>query len=214
MKTKTFALIWVLFFNTNVVMVQPKPKSKSKQEEAIPTQKEMEAIMKEMQKAMDEMSPEDKKMMDSLGIKMPSLKALPKVTDQQMSDAREEENFLVPKKDLTRIAKILPTPTTAALPAFILRVHNTVVLNLTPAERADAEAALQSIRQKTEISVSMAAVTFWIQGRPLLATYLMGKASIDNPSDIDNINNYASMLTMTGAASGYSYFDEPKQPVP
>ena len=42
---------------------------KPAQKEKAPTQKEMEDMMKEMQKELDGMSAEDKKMMDSMGIK-------------------------------------------------------------------------------------------------------------------------------------------------
>lgn len=55
--------------------------------------------MKEMQKEMNDMSPEDKKMMDSMGIKMPSIKDIPKATDKQLADAYENENRIVPKRD-------------------------------------------------------------------------------------------------------------------
>jgi len=65
---------------------QPKPKQKEK--EKPPTQKEMDDAMKEMQKAMYEMSPEDKKAMDSMGIKMTDMKSIQKnvagITDVQL----------------------------------------------------------------------------------------------------------------------------------
>src|SRR4029078_7879443 len=85
-----------------------------------PTQKEMEDMMKDAQKELDGMSAEDKKMMDSLGIKMPSMKNVPKVTDAQLKEAWENETAIVPKRDAARLASISNTPLTASsMPSFI-----------------------------------------------------------------------------------------------
>lgn len=164
-----------------------------------PTQKEMDEMMKEMQKAMNDMDPEDKKMLDSMGFKMPSMNNIPKVSDKQLADAWEEEARLVPRKNTARIAAIPAVPTTAALPAFMAKVHAAVVAKFTPAQKTEAEAVYTSIKQNPTIPTSSAAIGFWLQGQPLLATYLMGRACQDAPGNIDNINNYAAMLTMAGA---------------
>src|SRR5690242_6766963 len=105
MKKYSVLLLFVLM--TCAVIAQPN--KKPPQQEKPPTQKEMEEMMKEAQKAMGEMSPEDKKMMDSLGIKMPSFNNVPKVSDKQLADAWDEENRIVPRKDVARIASILKT---------------------------------------------------------------------------------------------------------
>ena len=85
---------------------QPKPSKKEKP----PTAKEMEDMQKEMQKEMDkamkEMSPEDKKMMDSMGFKMPSMPTMPKMTDKQIATAMEDADRIVPVRDEARIGKI------------------------------------------------------------------------------------------------------------
>lgn len=63
--------------------------------------KEAEGMIGEM---MKEMSPEDKKTMDSLGIKMPDMKNASKiisgVSNKQLTTAWEDENRIVPKKML------------------------------------------------------------------------------------------------------------------
>src|SRR6185295_8044880 len=130
---KRILLAFVLLFVTAAAFTQVPKKPDAK--EKPPTQKEMDDMMKEMKKAMDEMSPEDKRMMDSMGIKMPSLKNMPKATDKQLADAWEQETQLVPMKNPTRIAAIPQTPTVAALPGFISMVHTTIVAKLTAAER-------------------------------------------------------------------------------
>lgn len=61
--------------------------------------------MKEMQQALDEMSPEEKKAMEEMGIKMPDLKDIQKnlsgITDAQLKQAYEDESRIVPQKDGT-----------------------------------------------------------------------------------------------------------------
>src|ERR1044071_300313 len=142
MKKYLLPAILLLLMTAAVAQSKKKPSMNDKP----PTQKEIEAMMKEMQKAMDEMSPEDKKMMDSMGIKMPSMNSIPKVSDKQLADAWEEEARLVPKKDAARIATILPAPAMAALPAFILKVHNAVLAKLSTEEREDAETVNRSVK--------------------------------------------------------------------
>jgi tetratricopeptide (TPR) repeat protein len=194
---KKYLFVFASLFIMAAAFSQPSKKTKTVDKP--PTQKEIDDMMKEMQAAMNEMSPEDKKMMDSMGIKMPSLTNVPKMTDKQLADAWEQETQLVPKKNAARIAAIPPAPAAAALPAFISKIHTAVVAKLTVAERTDAETVYGSIKQKPGISTANIAISFWIQGRPLLAIYLMGKACQDEPNNIDNINNYAAMLTMAGA---------------
>ncbi|HEX7905334.1 MAG TPA: tetratricopeptide repeat protein [Chitinophagaceae bacterium] len=194
---KRYLLVFVLLFVMAAAFSQPGKKLAAK--EKPPTQKEMNDMMKEMQAAMDEMSPEDKRAMDSMGIKMPSLKNIPKATDKQLADAWEQDAQLVPKKNAARIAAIPQIPTAAALPGFISMVHTTIVAKLTAAEKTEAETLYGSIKQNSNIGTANAAISFWIQKRPMLAIYLMGKACQDEPGNIDNSNNYAAMLTMAGA---------------
>ena len=61
MKKYLLAISMLLAMTTTFAQTKQKPAMK---EDKIPTQKEMESIMKEIQKELDAMSPEDKKMMD------------------------------------------------------------------------------------------------------------------------------------------------------
>ncbi|MBK6633598.1 MAG: hypothetical protein IPG38_04130 [Chitinophagaceae bacterium] len=87
---KTYFLTSVLVLATAAIFAQAKPKQKSS--EKPPTQKEMAEMMKEMQQALDEMSPEDKRMMDSMGIKMPDVKNMQK-TVSGISDAQLKKSI-------------------------------------------------------------------------------------------------------------------------
>src|SRR5437868_549292 len=98
---KYYCLITALLFT---VIVSAQPGKKPAPKEKPPTQKEMEDMMKEAQKAMEEISPEDKKMMDSMGMKMPDMKLIQKnvagISDAQLKKAFDDENRIVPLKDV------------------------------------------------------------------------------------------------------------------
>lgn len=194
MKKYVLLMLAILLVGVST-FAQQKPKPKEKP----PTQKEMEEMMKEMQNEMDNMSPEDKKMMDSMGIKMPSLKDVPKFTDKQLADAYENENRIVPQKDVARINSALAVSlSTAGMSAYINNTHQAVLVKLSPATKTKgAEIYQQTIKQKS--SAANTAVGLWIDGKPTLALYLMGEACKANPANAINLNNYASILTMCGA---------------
>jgi tetratricopeptide (TPR) repeat protein len=195
MKRYFLSFLLLLTIATAIGQAKKKPAAKEKP----PTQKEMDEMMKEMQKAMDEMSPDEKKMMDSMGVKMPDMKSLPKFSDKELAAAWEEEARVVPKKNLAAIAAIPATPTTAALPSYISNVHKAVGLKLPAAIKADGENLYTQIKQQPDMTVASAAIGFWLNGQPALATFLMGKACQDEPQNVHHLNNYAAMLTMNGA---------------
>ena len=192
---KKYLLAFILLLAMAATFAQTKPKQKEKP----PTQKEMEDMMKEMQNAMDEMSPEDKKTMDSMGIKMPSTKTIPKLTDKQWADAWDEENRIVPKKDAARINTALAvTLTNAEMSAYINKIYRAVLLKLSPVAKAKGAEIYKQIRNLNK-SAANAAVGLWMDGKPTLALYIMGEACIADPANAVNLNNYASFLTMCGA---------------
>jgi tetratricopeptide (TPR) repeat protein len=193
MKTYFLSLILLLIMSSTFGQNGKKPAAKEKP----PTKKEMDDMMKEMQKAMDEMSPEEKKMMDSMGVKMPSMKSMPKLSDKQLADAWEADTRVVPKKNLAAIAAIPPTPTTAALPGYISAVHKAVSAKFTG--KTDADNIYLQVKQQPDLNVANAAIGFWLDGQPMLATYLMGRACQDEPQNSNHLNNYAAMLSMNGA---------------
>ena len=142
---KKYALILVLLSITGVGIGQTKPKPKQK--EVVPTQKEMADMMKQMEEAMGQMSPEDKKMMDSMGIKMPSFNSIPAVTDAQLQEAYENENKIVPLKDVGRIASISKIPlTTTTMAAFLLTTHSKVTMQLKIASKTKGEEIYKLIK--------------------------------------------------------------------
>lgn len=198
---KKFLCITVLLLVIAPAFAQTKPKPKAK--EKPPTQKEMADMMKEMQKELDEMSPEDKKMMDSMGVKMPDMKSIQKnvsgISDAQLKKAYEDDNRIVPLKDNARINEALAiTLNNESIGNFINKTHQFVINKLSADAKSKGAELLREII-KQNFSVANTAAGLWINGKPALALYLMGEACKAAPSNTNNLNNYASFLTMCGA---------------
>ncbi len=158
--------------------------------------------MKEMQEAMDQMSPEDKKMMDSLGIKMPSNKDLPKVSDKQLATAFEEEGIVIPSKKIKLIA-LLPknVMSKTQLSSYIKTTGQSIASIIKPEAKQMAEKVMLQFKNDKYFGalIASAANGMWVAGYKEAATYLMGKATEVLPN-ADNHNNFAAYLTMMGAA--------------
>ncbi|MEO6541214.1 MAG: hypothetical protein ABIN74_09500 [Ferruginibacter sp.] len=198
---KKYILVPILLLVMTTIFAQPKPKQKTA--EKPPTQKELNEMMKEMQQAMDEISPEDKKMMDSMGIKMPDVKSIQKnisgISDAQLKKAFEDDNRIVPLKDAGRInAAMAVTISNAEMSPYINTTHQAVLMKLSPAAKTKAAVIYQQIKSLNR-SVANTAVGLWMDGKPTLALYIMGEACKADPVNAVNLNNYASFLTMCGA---------------
>ncbi len=201
---KNFLILTVFILSISIAFSQSKPKQKTG--DATPTQQEMQDMMKEAQKELDNLSPEDKKMMEDMGIKMPDMNnvgnSVSGVSDAQLQKAFEDENRIVPNKDLARIGSISKAPlTNTALPSYLSTVHNSVVAQLKPASKTKGEEIYQLIKAQynSPVATGNTAASLWMLGKAELALYVMGKACLDNPTNVDNLNNYASMLSMSGA---------------
>jgi hypothetical protein len=197
MKKVLLAFSMLVLMNTSFAQTKTKPVEKP------PTQKELEGMMNEMQKAMDEMSPEDKKAMEEMGVKMPDMNSIQNnvsgISDAQLQKAYEDENRIVPEKDLARINSALAiTLSNAGMSAFINKTHQEVLQRLSPATKAKGIEVYQQTKNLKE-SVANTAVGLWIDGKPALALYIQGEVCKEDPSNAINLNNYASFLTMCGA---------------
>ncbi len=198
---KKYLIVFMMMLAMVSAFAQAKKKPAAK--EKPPTQKEMDEMMKEMQQAMDEMDPEDKKAMDSMGIKMPDTKSIKKsisgISDAQLKKAYEDDSRIVPQKDAVRIAAALATTlSNADVNAYINKTQQWVLGKLSAnTKSAGAEILQQVITQKS--SVGNTAVGYWMDGKPTLALYLMGEACKAAPSNATHLNNYAAFLTMCGA---------------
>jgi tetratricopeptide (TPR) repeat protein len=189
-----FSLL-VLFSTTLFGQTKPKKEKAS-------TQNEMEAMMKEAQKALNEMSPEDKAMMDSLGLKMPSFKDVPKIGDEQLAKAYDKESWIVPKLYPIRIAAIPSiTLNESNIDSYISSTHNKLVTVLNSETKILGDKIYTQLKISSNIKneKGTSILGIWTLGYQELAVYVMGKVVLDDTSNCDNLNNYAAMLTMTSA---------------
>lgn len=177
------------------------PVKKTNVKEKPPTQKEINDMMKEMENAVNEMSEEDKRMMDSMGIKMPSAKNLPKITDKQLATAWEEDNRIVPARDDKRIAAIPKKLNEANMKSYLVAIQQKTAQLLTPELRAAGDKIYEYIRtnSKDNKEAGNMASGLWMAGKQEFALAVMGKLCSSDPANTDNLSNYASMLSMLGA---------------
>ena len=105
-----YLLVILLFCSINGI-AQTKPTKKDQ----LPSKQEMEEMMKEIQQSMSEMSDEDKRMFDSMGVKMPDLKNMQQMASFAAANAGNSTGDVkVPKKDIGRISALPNTALTAA----------------------------------------------------------------------------------------------------
>ena len=188
----------MLLIIIGVTFAQSKPKPR---QEKPASKSEMEKMMKEAQMEIDNMDPETLRMMDSLGIKKPSFKNVPTVSDKQLADANENENRIVPKKDVLRIAAIPKTATDGNMGAYIIAIQNKAAALLKPEVKNMADKIYSYIKSKSRNSAEAGnmATGLWAGGKPEIAYFTLGKICAEDPTNTDNLSNYASMLSMLGA---------------
>ncbi|MEI8205052.1 MAG: hypothetical protein WCH34_18685, partial [Bacteroidota bacterium] len=190
-------LLFSLVLYMGVAFSQTQPISNTKPS----ARKEMDAAMKEIQKAMDAMSPAEKKMMESMGVKIPSTKNLPDASAKQMSDAAEEDEKVIPSKKTDLIAhlpkKILSV---SELDAYLKTTNASVAAKIKPKSKELAEKVMQQFKNDPYYGfmIASSANGMWMMGLKEPSVYLMGEATKVLPN-ADNYNNYAAYLTMTGA---------------
>ncbi|MCO5239917.1 MAG: hypothetical protein M9904_07665 [Chitinophagaceae bacterium] len=167
------------------------------------TQKEIDARMKEAQDALDKLTPEQRKMMEQMGMstKVPAMPASVKgASDAQIAAAVNKDG--VPAKNAVLIAAIPNITLTASnLSAYIGTLNEYINKNL-PDESKQAGQYFYSGLKANKYSTSEianAGVGFWTSGQPEIAVYMLGKACSDNNTDDDMLSNFAAMLSMGGA---------------
>lgn len=191
---KYLLLISMLLF---MVATFAQPRKKLPVKEKPPTQKKVNEL-EDTQKEMDELSPEEKKELEKMGLKMPDLKNNG-TSDAQLKKAYEDDNRIVPLKDVARIKTALAvTLTNAGMSAYINKTQQAVLSKLSSGAKSKGEEILRQIL-KLKSSVANTAVGLWMDGKPTLALYVMGEACKADPANTNNLNNYASFLTMCGA---------------
>ncbi|MFT3675121.1 MAG: hypothetical protein QM781_04410 [Chitinophagaceae bacterium] len=167
------------------------------------TQKEIDARMKEAQDALDKLTPEQRKMMEQMGIstKVPAMPAaVAGASDAQIAAAVNKDG--VPAKNAALIAAIPKISLTASnLAPYISTLNEYINKNLSPgAKQAGKDFFSELKRQKYSADeISNVAIGFWATGQLELAVSLAGKACAEKNTDDDMLSNFAAMLSMGGA---------------
>ncbi|MCU0336128.1 MAG: hypothetical protein MUF62_13990, partial [Chitinophagaceae bacterium] len=165
-----------------------------------PTPKEMEAMRRQMQEQLNKLTPEQRKMMQDMGIEVPGVPNLDKAAAIANAHPQTRPGG-VPPLNAAKIASVAPVPSPAALPAFVGRLHQAVQGRLPAAAAAQVRQVLNTLKAygANASETGKAAVGLWLSGRPEMAVLLAGEACLADASLAENINNYAAMLNMMGA---------------
>lgn len=167
------------------------------------TQKEIDARMKEALDALDKLTPEQRKMMEDMGMptKAPAMPASVKgASDAQIAAAVNKDG--VPAKNTVFIAAIPNITVTASnLSSYIGTLNEYINKSLSNESKQAGQyfySGLKSNKYSTS-EIANAGVGFWTSGQPEIAVYILGKACSDNNTDDDMLSNFAAMLSMGGA---------------
>ncbi|HAO03595.1 MAG: hypothetical protein IPO46_12390 [Chitinophagaceae bacterium] len=162
--------------------------------------KEVQDKIKQAQQQFDKLTPEQKKMMEQMGMStnVPSMPA--GVTDAQIGLAVGGDE--VPKRNATLIGAIPKiTLTAATVPAYIKTLNEYIEKGVANDVRIFGQQVYSGFKQNKfdAASIGNAAIGYWSIGNPDIAVYLMGRACADDPSDADLLSNFAAMMSMGGA---------------
>ncbi|MGG9962352.1 tetratricopeptide repeat protein [Ferruginibacter sp. SUN106] len=187
---KIFLLITATFFTVFAFAQKP---SKEQMEA---DKKRMAEAMKKLNEKTSGMSPDAKRGYDSLLNSMG--------VGQKMNNAMSQvnSNQSAPKGNVVKNTKaIAATLSNANMSAFIGNTGNTTFAAVLPAAKNKANDIYKDLKQKgvTIDEMGNAATALWAGGRTQIALSLMAQVCNDDASNTDNLNNYASMLTMMGA---------------
>ncbi|MFT3822885.1 MAG: hypothetical protein QM731_03150 [Chitinophagaceae bacterium] len=167
------------------------------------TTKEMQEKINQAQQQLDKLTPEQKKMMEQMGMstKAPSMPA--GVTDAQVKSAVNGGGaFGVPSKNTALIGAIpVITLTSATVANYIKTLNDYIEKGIANDEKFLGQNVYSYFKTNKYSSSLIAneAVGFWTIGRPEVAVYIMGRTCADYSSDADMLSNFAAMLSMGGA---------------
>ncbi|MBL7757150.1 MAG: hypothetical protein JNL59_07145, partial [Chitinophagaceae bacterium] len=167
------------------------------------SQKELQDRIKQAQQELDKLTPEQKKMMEQMGIsaKVPSVPAGISDADVKAAVSGGGE-FGVPSKNKALIGAIPQiTLVAASVPSYIKTLNEYVEKSIASDTKLFGQQVYAGFKadKYDALTIGNAAVGYWTTGNPEVAVYLMGRACTDNAADDDLLSNFAAMLSMGGA---------------
>ena len=163
-----------------------------------PTEEELNEMISEMEKGMNALTPEERKMMEEMGVKIPNAKNMQQMA-KMAANAPVASNALIPTRDASRIAALPKVALSkSSLPGYLQQVQQKITSTLSDDTKEKAEATYRGIKSKhnNSAAVANAGVGAWAFGQNAAALLLMSKACEQDPFNADHLNNYAAMLTM------------------
>ena len=162
--------------------------------------KEVQDKIKQAQQQLDKLTPEQKKMMEQMGMstKVPGMPA--GATDAQIGLAVGGDG--VPTRNAALIAAIPSiTLTTTTVPSYIKTLNEYIEKNIASDVKIFGQQVYSAFKQNKydAASIGNAAIGYWAIGNPDIAVYLMGRACADDALDADLLSNFAAMMSMGGA---------------
>lgn len=211
---KVFFLLFVSLFQQSLSAQTPVPSQKEIRSQMKGAADELKKQVLEMENQIAEAkkNKEDaeaiKEMEDQLAVLRKQVamieglnKTVSGISEKTFQQAGEEE-ATVPQKDHARINMVpKKTLTEAQLVLLIKNVHTQVERMIPAVEKEEALKIYTETKEeyKSVIVVANAASGCWMVGHWEKALYLMGRACMDDITETDNLNNYASFLISTGA---------------
>lgn len=190
---KHLPILTIAVFITGISIAQTKNPS---------TNKEVQDKVKQAQQQLDKLTPEQKKMMEQMGMstKVPSMAT--GVTDSDVKTAVSGGAFGVPSKNAILIGAIPQiTLTEAMIPAYIKTLNDYVEKSISNDAKSFAQQVYFSFKSNKydAVAIANASIGYWASGQPEIAIYMLGRACADNATDADMLSNFAAMLSMGGA---------------
>ncbi len=168
-----------------------------------PSSGEMDEMMKELQKGLGNMSAEEKALLDSMGFKMPNTSGLKKTAEfAAANNGKSSPNLLVPARDNARIAALPKAPLRSTeVSGYLQQIQQKLRNKFSPEQYAQINQLYASVTKGNESTsaAANAAIGCWTFGKSSAALLLMSKACLADPTNENNLNNFAAMLSMCGA---------------
>lgn len=165
------------------------------------TTKEVQDKIKQAQQQLNKLTPEQKKMMEQMGMST-TVPAMPNgLSDADVRTALGGDAFSVPSKNATLIAAIPAiTLTAATLPSYIQSLNQYIEKNIAADVKPVAKEVYDFFKSNKYApeAIGNEAVGFWAIGKPEIAVYIIGRAC-SNATDAYLLSNFAAMLSMGGA---------------
>lgn len=118
-----------------------------------------------------------------------------------LKSVEQEDREGVPERDAERINSLpKKTLTNTELIPFIQKVYSAVDKNLPPLQKANGRELYDEFNSKEKFPelTGIIGIQCWLAGSTDAGLYLLGRACLDDPSNTDNLCNYASLLSMVG----------------